>query len=355
MENSVTPARVTAVASSIIVVILLAVVLDHAQALIAPVLTAIVLGLVLAPFVDFVERRGIPNSVAALLILLSFLFFAGAIFYFAEPAVNRAIRNGPVIWAELRSFVEGLRDTVEDVQQIQETVNEALTDGEEAGGAPAEDGETEARMRIPDIFDVLSYGPAILGGILIFVGTLYFFLTTRRDVYARTCRLVPTMTETLLIEAEARVSRYFLAITMINAGFGAAVMVVMSALGMPQPIMWGLATFLLNFMLYLGPGLITVALIVVGVVTFDGVWAVIPAAAFISLNMVESQFVTPTFVGRHMALNPLMVFLSLVFWLWLWGPIGGLVAIPIVVWIRYVISDGKDDEIPVPAPLAPED
>ncbi|QXT39096.1 AI-2E family transporter [Gymnodinialimonas ceratoperidinii] len=355
MEKTVTSARATAVASIIIVVILLAVVLDHAQVLIAPVLTAIVLGLVLAPFVDFVERRGIPNSAAALLILAFFLFFAGAIFYFAEPIVNRAISNGPMIWAELRSSVEGLRNTVEDVQQIQETMNEALTDGEAAEGAAPAEAENEAVMRIPSIFDVLSYGPAILGGILIFVGTLYFFLTTRRDVYARTCRLIPSLTETLLIEAEARVSRYFLAITMINAGFGAAVMVAMSALGVPQPIMWGLATFLLNFMLYLGPGLITVALLVVGIVTFDGFWAVMPALAFISLNMVESQFVTPTFVGRHMALNPLMVFLSLVFWLWLWGPIGGLVAIPIVVWIRYIVSDGKDDEIPIPAPLPPED
>lgn len=347
MEKTNSPARALPMANIVLAVILLGLVLDQAQSLIAPVLAAIVLGLVLAPFVDFLERFRVPNAAAALLILATFFVLAGALFFVVEPTITHAIRNGPLIWSELRTFVEGLRSAVADVQEIQDTVTEALSDGADTGS------DTEAAaVPVPNLLGALSYGPAVLGGIMIFVGTLYFFLTTRRDVYARVCRFVPQLSEPLLIRAEARVSRYFLAISTINAGFGVAVMLTMSVLGMPQPIMWGFAAFLLNFVLYLGPGLITAALLLVGIVTFDGPMAVAPVAAFIALNVVESQFVTPTFVGRHMALNPLMVFLSLVFWLWLWGPIGGLVAIPLVVWVRFVLLDGKDDKVPTPVDTA---
>lgn len=331
-------------ANIIVVVILIVVALDQAQGLMAPIISAVVLGVVLAPFADRLERLRLPSAAAAMLIMAVFLAFAGLIFVLIEPTITEAIRNAPIIWSEVRTVFDSLRGAVADVQELQDTVADALTDGAEPNaGAPA--------MPIPNLLDALSYGPTVLGGALIFVGTLYFFLATRRDVYARVTRLVPQLSEPLLRNAEARVSRYFLAISMVNAGFGVAVMVVMSILGMPQPIMWGVAAFLLNFVLYLGPGLIAVSALLVGVVTFDGPMSVVPMAVFIFLNMIESQFATPTLVGRHMALNPLMVFLSLVFWLWLWGPIGGLVAIPLLVWFRFVLLNGDDENVPEPAPL----
>jgi len=154
------------------------------------------------------------------------------------------------------------------------------------------------------------------------------------------------------------VSRYFLAISTVNAGFGIAVLIAMTVLGMPYPVLWALATFLMNYLLYLGPALVAVAVLLVGFFVFDGVMVLVPMAVFLSLNVIEAQFVTPTFVGRQMRVNPLMVFLSLIFWLWLWGPIGGIVAIPLLVWTRFVLSGEDETAAPVPAVdpgLAPED
>ncbi len=336
--------KIGALATTALFVLALLIVLDQAQGLLAPILSAVVLGIVLAPFCDILERWRIPSAAAALLIMATFLCAVVLIYLVVEPTISEAIRNAPNIWYEMRTLFDSLRGAVAGVQELQETVADALTDGAEADA-------DAAAVPVPNLLDALSYGPTILGGLLIFVGTLYFFLATRRDVYARVSRLLPPLSETLLRDAEIRVSGYFLSIALVNAGFGLTVMIVMSALGMPQPIMWGMAAFLLNFVLYLGPGLIAVSLLLVGVITFDGAMSVVPMAAFIFLNMIESQFVTPTFVGRQMALNPLMVFLSLVFWLWLWGPIGGLVAIPLLVWLRFILSGGNDDNVPEPIPL----
>lgn len=342
MDQRITPQDFTRPAIILIAAIFVFGALDSAQGLLAPVLSAIVLGVVLAPFADGLEKLRIPSAASALLIMAAFLAITAALYVAIEPTISEAVRNAPVIWQELRTLFDTIRGAFAGVQEIQETVAEAFGDGEVA--LP----DAGPTMPIPNVMNALSYGPSVLGSVLIFVGTLYFFLATRHDVYARLSRFVPALSDPLLRKAEARVSRYFLAISVVNAGFGAVVMIAMSILGMPQPALWGLAAFLLNFLLYLGPAMIAVSLLIVGVIVFDGPMSVAPMAVFILCNVIESQFVTPTCVGRHMALNPLMVFLSLVFWLWLWGPIGGLVAIPVLVWVRFVLSQGDDTVPPVP-------
>ena len=109
-------------------------------------------------------------------------------------------------------------------------------------------------------------------------------------------------------------------------------------LGVPGAILWGVVGFLLNFVVYLGPAVFTVALLFAGIAAFDGWLALAPAAGFVMLNTLEGQFVTPALVGRNMELNPLLVFLALVFGIWLWGPIGGIVAIPLLLWVL-VLND----------------
>ncbi len=341
MESNKSAPSLGAFALSVIALILVSVALEMAQGLVAPVLSAIVLGVVLAPFADGLEKMRIPSTASALLIMLTVLGLASVLFVAMGPTVNEAIDNAPLIWLELRSLFETFRDAIAGVQEIQDTVTEVLTDGEQTTD------ETPA-VQIPNVMDALSYGPSLLSGALIFAGTLYFFLSTRHDIYARLARFVPALSEDLLRRAEARVSKYFLSITVVNAGFGLVIMAAMSALGMPQPVMWGIATFLLNFLLYLGPALLAGTLLLVGVMVFDGAMSFAPMAVFVLCNMVEAQFVTPSIVGRQMAVNPLMIFLSLIFWLWLWGPIGGLVAIPILVWTRFVLARGNEPPAPIP-------
>lgn len=307
-------------------------VLKLGQELFAPMLAAIVLGVVCAPFTDRVERMGLPRVAAALLVLGLFLTVALAAFFIVEPAVSSAIRNGPALWRELTDMLGGLRGTLAGVEELSESVAEALSDG---APAPAPAGET---VEFPGVMDALALAPYLAAALLIFVGTLYFFLVARSDVYDRIDRWSISLDRDALCRAEALVSRYFLTITLINAVFGSLVGVGLTLAGMPGAMVWGLVAFLANYILYLGPAVFAVALLVGGLIQFDGAMQFVPAAAFVAMNVIEGQFVTPSLVGRHMEVNPLLVFVSLTFWLWLWGPIGGLVAIPTLVWMLHVVD-----------------
>ena len=114
-----------------------------------------------------------------------------------------------------------------------------------------------------------------------------------------------------------------------------------------------MVAFLVNFLLYLGPSIFVVVLLFAGVAAFDGRLAVLPAVGFLLLNGIEGQFVTPALIGRTLRLNPLVVFLALVFGLWLWGPVGGIVAIPLVLWGQVLVRGIVSSDAAPPPPKAP--
>ncbi|MXQ08123.1 AI-2E family transporter [Alphaproteobacteria bacterium GH1-50] len=310
-----------------------------AEELLAPILAALVLGVVCAPLTDGLEKIGVPRTGAALVTMMSLLAILLAGFLAIEPTLSSAMRNAPLIWRELTEFLEEVRATLAGLEELQTTVNEAFSeDGSPSTAAEGPAGDA-ATVAVPGVMEALSYAPSLAAAVLVFVGTLYFFLVARLDFYKRIGQVSQRFTTDLFCRAEARVSRYFSAITAINACFGICVSLVMAGLGMSNPMLWGLAAFLLNFVLYLGPVLFAISLVVGGIVQFDGPYSFLPATIYVAMNLTEGQFVTPALVGRHMRVNPLLVFLSLVFWLWLWGPIGGVVAIPILVWALFVVGE----------------
>lgn len=317
---------------SVLTTIAVASALWFAQWLFAPVLAALVLGVVFAPLTDRIERMGIPRVAGALIVLGGLMFVSLALFILIEPTISKAMRNAPVIWRELTAFLEAARQFFAGVEALQETVSEALS---EETGASAEAKE-DAPVEVPGLMDALALAPSVAAALMVFLGTLYFFLVARSDVYDHIASRSRVMSPQLFCEAERRVSRYYLTITVINAAFGTLVAIVMTLIGMTNPLLWGLAAFLVNFVLYLGPALFVLALIIAGIVQFDGAYSFFPALAYLLMNSIEGQFISPALVGRHMRVNPLLVFLSLVFWLWLWGPIGGVVAIPVLVWLLFV-------------------
>ncbi|MEY8838926.1 AI-2E family transporter, partial [Cribrihabitans sp. XS_ASV171] len=260
---------------SLLAIIVVFAVLEAGQVIFAPVLCGIVFGVVCGPLVDLAERLKLPQAVAALAALLLFLTVAILLYLLLEPTVRDAMRNAPLIWRELTYTLEAVRDTLRGVEEIQESVNNALNEGAAGAGAAAAASEESEKLQMPGLKEALAYGPSLVGGILIFVGTLYFFMATRREVYGYVSHYFTRLSFDCLHDAEKRVSRYFLTISMVNAGFGVIVMLVMTAYGMPQPALWGLATFLLNFILYLGPILVATALLVTGLVVFDGVFSVV--------------------------------------------------------------------------------
>jgi len=302
-------------------------VLKSAAALFAPIVLALVLGVVLSPFSERIDRLGAPAALSAFLTMVIALAVLLVLVILIEPVISGAVRRFPIIWAELRETIVTVRETLRGLNEVSERVAEALNDPAQPD-AP----EEEERVDVPSLSDALLLAPGYAARVMRFVGTLYFFLLSRRDFYDWLSTSDFAVNTRDMLDAEHEVSRYFLTITLINATFGAAYAAAFWTMGMPYPILWGFVAFLANYILYLGPAIFAAALLAGGIVVFDGPLSFAPVVTYITLNMIEGQFVTPSLVGRQMAVNPLLVFLSLVFWLWIWGPVGGIIAIPLLVW-----------------------
>ncbi|MFV2053507.1 AI-2E family transporter [Aliiroseovarius sp. YM-037] len=306
--------------------------LKLASDIFAPVTLALVVGVVLSPVTDRLDRIGAPHLLGALFGLLLGLGVLFAIILGFGPLVGQAVDEAPRIWAELRDTMDWMKDLARGFDNMSDEVNRAI-DPENTGATQ----NGEAKLGLPTLGDILFLAPGLVAQALLFAGTLFFFLLGRIEIYdwlsANTLPNTPiTQSSNRLLCAERVVARYFLTISMINVTFGIFVAAMTYAVGLPSPVLWGLFAALMNYILYLGPAIVAVCLLVAGVIVFDGPIVVLPAGLFVLMNATEGQFVTPGLVGREMAVNPLLVFLSLVLGLWLWGPIGGLVAIPILMW-----------------------
>lgn len=328
--------------ASVVVIGIVALVaaLDQVESIFAPLALALVAGVVLSPVSDAWEKIGFPPVWGALTSLVLTLVLAGGLVLVMQPMVVQLVDQAPKVWSDMRETISVLRGMVQGLRDATGEVAQAIAPNPAAAGAQAAPAE---EVMMPSLTDALLIAPSILAQILVFAGALFFFLLSRNEIYSwAASRLAEpserARTATRLRQAERRVSRYFLTITLINAGLGIFTAIALQLIGLPGAVLWGLVAFMMNFVLYLGPALVAVSLLFAGVAAFDGGISMLPAAAFLALNATEGQFVTPTMVGRRMSLNPLLVFLSLVFGIWLWGPIGGIVAIPLLLWVL-VLND----------------
>ena len=331
-------------------------VLKLAGDILAPMVLGIVAGVILAPVTDFLERWKIPPGVASAIVLAMGISAVAVIVVLLEPLVWRVVDELPSIKWEIRSIIEQFRGVIRGLDAMNEEVGQAL------GTETNQDGEGKGKGPIPDPTATLLLAPLVLAQVLIFAGTLFFFLLTRRGIYVWVSTWIGDRRDTVIIKkrfttAERLVARYFLTISIINAGLGASLAALMMVIGLPGPLIWGVVAAMLNFILYLGPIMVIGGLLLAGLIAFEGLMVFAPAAIFLCLNMIESQFVTPAMVGKHISVNPLLIFASLVVWLWMWGPIGGIVAIPVLVIVLVMLdifdSEGRARKRPPPSEPEP--
>ena len=141
---------------------------------------------------------------------------------------------------------------------------------------------------------------------------------------------------------EVEIGRYFVSFSLISLGVGLAVTAAMWATGLPNPPLWGVMAAVLNFVPYLGPAISLSVISVVSILTFDTLLrALLPPLAYLAIETLEGNLVQPMTFGRSLSLNPVAIFVSLLFWGWLWGPAGILLAVPILVVIK-VATDHID-------------
>ena len=316
----------------VIALILVFAAMDAAESILSPIVRGIVTGIVLSPLSDLWDRWGFRRSVGALVSLVVTLAVIGALIMLLQPVVARLVAQAPKVLADMQETIDRITTMLRGLRNATEVMAEAIAVEPAANAAP-----TAEASGLPTVTDAILLAPSIVAQATIFAGVLFFFLMTRHELYGGIARTLPTDTDPVqivarLLRAERHVSRYFLTVSVINAILGLFTAAALHLLGLPDGILWGLVAALFNFLVYLGPVFVSLSLLVAGVAAFDGAMSLAPAAAYTLLNFVESQFITPSFVGRQMQVNPLVVFCALVFGMWLWGAVGGIVALPIAIW-----------------------
>lgn len=316
-------------------VVVALVAIQAAQVILAPVLLAITVGLMFGPLADLMERRGIPEAISAgvaVLVLVLVIVAGGFLFY--GPLAEWAAR-GPMIWARLQEQLANLKEPMESLGALQEQLKGVLGSGG-AMEVTVEDGST--------VTGIALLAPAIFAQVLIFLVSLYFFLATRDQIRVATLSLCVSRrmrwrTAHVFRDVELKVSKYLLTITMVNCGVGVVVALLMWAIGMPSPLLWGALAAVLNYIPFVGQAFMALILFLVGLTTGGDLGnAILPVALYWCVNFVEGNFVSPNLLGRTMTINPFMIFLSLTFWLWAWGPVGGLIAVPSLLVLYSIVT-----------------
>ncbi len=316
-------------------VVVALVAIQAAQVILAPVLLAITVGLMFGPLADLMENRGIPEGISAgvaVLTLILVIVTGGFLFY--GPLAEWAGR-GPVIWARLQEQLANLKEPMESLGALQEQLKGVLG-SDQAMEVTVEDGST--------VTGIALLAPAIFAQVLIFLVSLYFFLATREQIRVATLSLCVSRrmrwrTAHVFRDVELKVSKYLITITMVNCGVGVVVALLMWATGMPSPILWGALAAVLNYIPFVGQAVMALILFLVGLVTGGDLGsAFLPVGLYWAVNFVEGNFVSPNLLGRTMTINPFMIFLSLTFWLWAWGPVGGLIAVPSLLVLYSIVT-----------------
>ena len=317
-----------------------------AQGLLLPVLLAMFFALIGNPIIRVLQRLYVPRFISALLVLL--LGLSGTV-YLGTKLVAPAGEWISEVPRELRDLAPKLRDLARPVQEANEAAADiARAAGGETSGKPVEVVKTE----VNDPYKALIATPRMLASVLAVVLLTFFFMVYGQSLQRKAIELLPDrhqkrVTVDILQSIEHEMSRYVLTISMINVLVGLALAGALFWMGIPgdEAMLWGTMAALLNYAPYVGPLVGIMVMLLMGFVAFDDLWqSVAPAAIYLGLHTLEGQFITPIVLGARMALSPLVLILALMVFGWLWGIVGLLLAVPLLVCIKIVLTkvDGME-------------
>lgn len=317
------------------------------QSLLLPVLLAMFFALVGNPIIRVLQRIRIPRFVSALAVLAGGIAIAVLLAQQLVQPAGEWIREAP---RELRSLAPKLQKITRPVQEANKAAeNIARAAGGETTGKPVQVVKTE----VNDPYKALTATPRIVASVLAVVLLTFFFMVYGQDLQRNAIALLPDrqkkkVTVEILQAIEAEVSRYVLTISVINLVVGmvfAACLYFFLGVALDEALLWGTMAAVLNFAPYVGPLIGMVVMLLMGFATYDApLQAVLPAALYLGLHTLEGQIITPIVLGKTMALSPLILILALMVFGWLWGIIGLLLAVPMLVCVKIVLSrlDGME-------------
>jgi predicted PurR-regulated permease PerM len=310
-----------------------------ASDIVLPIVLAFVLNLLLAPVMRLGERFNLPRIVGALAsVLLVLGVLIGCGWLLTGPAADwggKLPQAIPRIEQQLRFLARPIAAARVLLEQVQGGTMETAPIA--AGAAP---------VRMANLFDTLFSGTrAVATGFFTMLLVLFYLLVSGETFLRRMVEILPRFKDKrraveISLHIQRDISAYLLAITAINIVVGLATTAVMWACGVADPPLWGAAAFGLNYIPILGPLVGVVLFAFVGVVSLGTGWAgLLPAGLYFVIHLVEGEAVTPMLLAHRFTINPVAVVLGLVFWYWMWGVPGAVLAVPMLAITKIVCDD----------------
>jgi len=312
--------------------------LSAGDSFLIPVVLALLIDRLLSPLVRRLQAFGMPAPVGAavvLAVLLGGLGVGGV--SLAEPTA-RWIESAPRTLQEAEYTLRGWKEPIADLQRAAEEVEKATDlDGRTSDSASIQ------QTSLTDA--LLNQTRAFLSGLVIMTLLLYFLLSSGSSFLRTLVYVLPSFAHRrkavcITRSTEEELSRYLGTMVLINAGLGLSIGGALYLFGLPNPVLWGVMAAVLNFVPYLGPLVGMTVVGIVSLVTFDGLWAVaLPPLTYFAVNALEGNVITPAVLGWRLTLSPVVVLVAILFWTWLWGIPGGLLAVPMVTTVKIVASN----------------
>ncbi|MEH6389749.1 MULTISPECIES: AI-2E family transporter [Pseudomonas] len=346
--------------------------LYFAKTLLMPIVVAMLFSLLLGPLVTGLKRIYVPRTVSAVVIMAVLLGpFTLLVMQLTEPAQKWA-KQLPDLSEQLTERLDEFTDSLQSERKSAPTTPSpppAQAEEEEDRGfrlfgwfrgdkeeepepepPPVvveppleEDDQVSARIRqggMEAVISVLSATPLVLAQLVTSVILILFLLIFGPNLFAAFVDVFPhardkRMTIMLVREIQRELSRYILTVSIINSCLGLVTGGALWLYGVEDAMLWGALVGLANFAPYVGPILAMIILAIAGLVQYGPeLAALMPVLIFFCINLVEAQFVTPIMLGRNMRLNPLVVMVWLILWGWMWGAVGVLLAVPLLVCLK---------------------
>jgi predicted PurR-regulated permease PerM len=360
--------------AGIIVLATLAVIaaLYAGRELLVPIALALLFTGLLRPLVRQFERAGLSAVVGSTVILVVFLGLATVGFASLAGPVRVWVAQAPDTFAKAQERLKGIRKPIQTVTTAVQKLESGATGQPGAGqAAPASAARDSAHGKAAPPASapaptapqgngnvaaiaarVFGTTTAVLGGIVEVLLLTFLLLASGDTFLSKLVRVLPLRREKreaveIADETERVVSRYMLVTALINLGQGLLVGVAMALLHVPNPTLWGLLTFALEFIPYLGGASMVILLSLAGLATFDSIGrAFLPPLVYLTITTLQNNLVSPIAYGRRLRLNPVAVFVGVLFWYALWGVPGAFLAVPILATLK-ILGDHIEAMAPV--------
>ncbi len=308
-----------------------------ARAFLLPVTLALLVALLLSPMVKFLAARGVPRALAAILSLGLFLGAVSGMTYVAFEPASEWLERVPDVVRNITTHAQPIRETLDEVKRTGQEVDQAVSELVEDNASPVIEVRTSNWRS-----DLAKQAAEVAASAAIVVILVFFLLANGHLLIKKIVGLARKGGQdrkvlTVLLRMEQEMARYLGRITIVNVSIGLVTTLFLWAMGLPEPWLWGMLAALLRFLPYVGVLLATLLILAASVSHFDQLWLImIPPVGFWLLTAITGLILDPLIHAYRTSINPIVLFVAILFLGWIWGPVGAFMAVPVMALFNVV-------------------